>query len=80
MGLNSTDDSREGIEKYLKRNPTSSFIAECDGKTIGVIMAGHDDPQQTGSCITLHRIRYQFYLIHEYFYSYIPNHLNLWLL
>ncbi len=24
MGLNSTDDSREGIEKYLKRNPTSS--------------------------------------------------------
>ena len=21
MGLNSTDDSREGIEKYLKRNP-----------------------------------------------------------
>jgi len=42
MGLNSTDDSREGIEKYLKRNPTSSFIAECDGKIIGVIMAGHD--------------------------------------
>ena len=42
IGLNSTDDSREGIEKYLKRNPTSSFIAECDGKTIGVIMAGHD--------------------------------------
>ena len=42
MGLNSTDDSREGIEKYLKRNPTSSFVAECDGTIIGVIMAGHD--------------------------------------
>lgn len=42
MGLNATDDSREGIEKYLKRNPTSSFVAEDDGKIIGVIMAGHD--------------------------------------
>ena len=42
MGLNSTDDSREGIEKYIKRNPTSSFVAECDGTIIGVIMAGHD--------------------------------------
>ena len=42
MGLNSTDDSREGIEKYLKRNPTTSFVAEYDGKIIGAIMAGHD--------------------------------------
>lgn len=42
MGLNSTDDSREGIAKYLKRNPTTSFVAECDGRIIGVIMAGHD--------------------------------------
>ena len=42
MGLNSTDDSREGIEKYLKRNPATSFVAECDGVVIGVIMAGHD--------------------------------------
>lgn len=42
MGLNLTDDSREGIEKYLKRNPTSSFVAEDEGKIIGVIMSGHD--------------------------------------
>ena len=42
MGLNTTDDSREGIEKYLKRNPTTSFVAEADGKIVGVIMAGHD--------------------------------------
>lgn len=42
MGLNATDDSREGIEKYLKRNPTSSFVAEDDGKIVGVIMSGHD--------------------------------------
>ena len=42
MGLNTTDDSREGIAKYLKRNPTTSFVAECEGTIIGVIMAGHD--------------------------------------
>lgn len=42
MGLNTTDDSREGIHKYLKRNPESSFVAEDDGKIIGVIMSGHD--------------------------------------
>lgn len=42
MGLNTTDDSKEGITQYIKRNPTSSFVAECDGKIIGVIMAGHD--------------------------------------
>ncbi len=42
MGLNTTDDSREGIEKYLHRNPTTSFVAECDGKIVGAILAGHD--------------------------------------
>ncbi|MBR2088528.1 MAG: GNAT family N-acetyltransferase [Oscillospiraceae bacterium] len=42
MGLNTTDDSREGIAQYLKRNPTTCFVAEADGKLIGVIMAGHD--------------------------------------
>jgi len=42
MGLNSTDDSREGIEKYIKRNPTSSFVAEDNDKIVGVIIAGHD--------------------------------------
>lgn len=42
MGLNNVDDSREGIEKYLGRNPGTCFVAEDDGKLIGVIMAGHD--------------------------------------
>lgn len=43
-------DSREGIEKYLLRNPGLSFVAvlereagrETDGKVVGTIMAGHD--------------------------------------
>ena len=42
MALNSVDDSREGIEKYIKRNPTTSFVAEDNSRIIGVIMTGHD--------------------------------------
>lgn len=42
MGLNNLDDSKEGVEKYLKRNPTTCFVAEEDGKIIGIIMSGHD--------------------------------------
>lgn len=42
MGFNNVDDSREGIEKYLKRNPTTCFVA-CEGESVvGVILSGHD--------------------------------------
>lgn len=40
--LNPVDDSREGIERYLKRNPDTCFAAVSDGKIIGVILTGHD--------------------------------------
>jgi ribosomal protein S18 acetylase RimI-like enzyme len=43
MGINNLDDSRENIEKYLVRNPTTNFIAENDyGEIIGAILSGHD--------------------------------------
>jgi len=42
MGLNNLDDSKEGIAKYLTRNPNTCFVAEKNGKTIGVILSGHD--------------------------------------
>ncbi len=42
MGLNTTDDSREGIAKYLLRNPDTCFVAEDNGEIVGVIMSGHD--------------------------------------
>lgn len=42
MGLNNLDDSKEGIERFLKRNPTTCFVARENDKIIGVIMAGHD--------------------------------------
>ena len=40
--LNPVDDSREGIERYLKRNPNTCFAAVRDGQIIGVILTGHD--------------------------------------
>lgn len=41
MGLNNLDDSKEGIEKFLKRNPKTCFVAE-NREIIGVILAGND--------------------------------------
>lgn len=42
MGLNSADDSRDGIGRFLSRNPSTCFVAEEDGRIVGAIMAGHD--------------------------------------
>jgi N-acetylglutamate synthase len=41
MGLNNLDDSKEGIAKFLDRNPETCFVAEND-KVVGVILAGND--------------------------------------
>ena len=42
MGFNDLDDSREGIGRYLARNPDTCFVAEDGGELAGVILAGHD--------------------------------------
>lgn len=42
MGLNSIDDTKEGIVRFLRRNPKTCFIAETDGTFAGTIIAGHD--------------------------------------
>ena len=42
MGLNDLDDSREGIARYLDRNPSTCFVAEDQNMIIGVILSGHD--------------------------------------
>ncbi len=42
LGLNDRDDSRDGIAKYLRRNPSTSFVAIADGMLAGAVMAGHD--------------------------------------
>ena len=40
--LNPVDDTREGIDRYLKRNPDTCFAAVTDDKIVGVILTGHD--------------------------------------
>jgi ribosomal protein S18 acetylase RimI-like enzyme len=42
MGLNNLDDSKDGIAKYLARNPNTCFVAEKDNAIVGVILCGHD--------------------------------------
>ena len=42
MGLNDVDDSEEGIARYLRRNPSTCFVAEEEGVLCGAILAGHD--------------------------------------
>lgn len=42
MGLSSIDDSEEGFRRYIKRNPSTSFLAVERGKTVGTILCGHD--------------------------------------
>ena len=42
LGLRSIDDSREGVERFLKRNPNLSVVAESEGRIIGAILCGHD--------------------------------------
>lgn len=42
MGLNSIDDSRDGIARYLERNPATCFIAKDGRIVVGVILSGHD--------------------------------------
>ena len=40
--LNPVDDTREGIDRYLRRNPNTCFAAVKDDRIVGVILAGHD--------------------------------------
>ena len=42
MGLNNFDDSRDGIDKFINRNPDTCFVALIENKIVGVILAGND--------------------------------------
>lgn len=42
FGIRSIDDSKEGVERFIRRNPTTSMVAVLDGKIIGAILCGHD--------------------------------------
>lgn len=42
FAIRSIDDSREGVERFLMRNPSTSVVAEENGKIVGAILCGHD--------------------------------------
>lgn len=43
FGIRSIDDSREGVERFLRRNPATSVVAvNREGDILGGILCGHD--------------------------------------
>ena len=43
FGIRSIDDSREGVERFINRNPGTSVVAIGeDGAVVGGILCGHD--------------------------------------
>jgi len=42
FAIRSIDDSREGVDIFLKRNPSTSVVAIADGKVVGAILCGND--------------------------------------
>ena len=42
FGIRSVDDSKEGVERFLKRNPTTSVVAVEEDRIVGAILCGHD--------------------------------------
>ena len=42
FAIRSIDDSREGVARFLDRNPGISVVAVEDDKVVGAILCGHD--------------------------------------
>lgn len=42
FAIRSQDDSKEGVVRFLRRNPGISVVAEEDGRIVGAILCGHD--------------------------------------
>lgn len=42
FAIRSIDDSKEGVEIFLNRNPKTSCVCEKDGEIVGAILCGHD--------------------------------------
>ena len=45
FGIRSIDDSREDIDRFLRRNPTTSAVALHQGHIVGAILCGSDGRQ-----------------------------------
>ncbi len=42
LGLNEFDDSKDGVARYLNRNPNTCFVALEGEQIVGAILSGHD--------------------------------------
>ncbi len=42
FAIRSLDDSKDGVTKFLKRNPNTSIVKVLDGRIVGSILCGHD--------------------------------------
>ena len=42
FGIRSIDDSKEGVERFIRRNPTTSMVAFYENELVGGILCGHD--------------------------------------
>lgn len=42
FGIRSIDDSKEGVSRFLKRNPSTSVVALVGERIVGSILCGHD--------------------------------------
>ena len=42
LGIRSIDDSKDGVARFIRRNPTTSRVAESKGRVVGAILCGHD--------------------------------------
>ncbi len=47
FGIRALDDSREDIERFIRRNSTTSVVARADGRIVGSILCGSDGRQGT---------------------------------
>lgn len=45
FGIRALDDSREDIERFIRRNPTTSVVAKAGDRIIGTILCGSDGRQ-----------------------------------
>ena len=43
FGIRSIDDSKEGVERFLKRNPTTSMVAVAAGKIVFLAKQKYND-------------------------------------
>lgn len=42
FAIRSLDDSKDGVTRFLKRNPNTSVVKVLDGRIVGSILCGHD--------------------------------------